>query len=148
MKVTQSCLTLCDPISVAHQASLSMEFSRQEYWSGLSFPSLGDLPYPDIELRSPALQAVSLPIEPPDNMINQVQFSISLMLLSCAQKYNFKLLSPSPMITSIGLDSSFEKAINIRNGNLEVFSPYLMVKLSLLSFFFYIITPPDRKSVV
>lgn len=52
------------------------------------------------------------------------------------QKYNFKLLSPSPMITCIGLDSSFEKAINITNGNLEVFSPYLMVKLSLLSFFF------------
>ena len=42
--VTQSCLTLCDPWTVAHQAPLSMEFSRQEYWSGSPFLSLGDLP--------------------------------------------------------------------------------------------------------
>ena len=41
---------------VALQAPLSMEFSRQEYWSGLPCPSLGDLPDPEIELRSPALQ--------------------------------------------------------------------------------------------
>ena len=49
---------------VAHQALLSMEFSRQEYWSGLPFPSPGDLPDPGIEPRSPALQADSLPSEP------------------------------------------------------------------------------------
>ena len=41
--VTQSCPTLCDPLHIAHQAPLSMEFSRQENWSGLSFPPLGDL---------------------------------------------------------------------------------------------------------
>ena len=41
-------------------APLSMEFSRQEYWSGWPFPSLGDLPDPEIELWSPALQADSL----------------------------------------------------------------------------------------
>ena len=41
-----------------------MEFSRLEYWSGYSFPSPGDLPKPGIELRSPALQANSLPAEP------------------------------------------------------------------------------------
>ena len=41
--VTKSCLTLCDPLDCSHQASLSMGFSRQEYWSGLPFPSLGDL---------------------------------------------------------------------------------------------------------
>ena len=40
---------------VAYQASLSMEFSRQEYWSGVPFPSPGDLPNPEIEPRSPAL---------------------------------------------------------------------------------------------
>ena len=45
------------PWSVAHQAPLSMEFSRQEYWGGLSFPSPEDLPNPGIEPRSPALQA-------------------------------------------------------------------------------------------
>ena len=44
----------------AHQASLSMKFSRQEYWSGLPFPSPGDLPDPGIEAGSPALQADSL----------------------------------------------------------------------------------------
>ena len=52
------------PWPVACQASLSMEFSRQEYWSGLPFASPGDLPDPGIEVRSPALQADSLPSEP------------------------------------------------------------------------------------
>ena len=47
------------------QAPLSMEFSRQEYWSGLTYPSPGDLPNPWIKPRSPALQANSLPSEPP-----------------------------------------------------------------------------------
>ena len=49
----------------AYWAPLSMEFSRQEYWSGLPFPSLGDLSNPGIELGSLALQADSLPSEPP-----------------------------------------------------------------------------------
>ena len=61
----QSCLTLCDPWTVAHQAPLSMGFSRQEYWSGLPFPSPGDLPNPGIEPGSPALQADALTSEPP-----------------------------------------------------------------------------------
>jgi len=51
-----------------HQAPpLSMGFSRQEYWGGLPFSFPGDLPDPGIELRSPALQADSLPSEPPGN---------------------------------------------------------------------------------
>ena len=53
------------PWTVAHQASPSMEVSRQEYWSGLPFPSPGDLPDPGIEPGSPALQADALPSEPP-----------------------------------------------------------------------------------
>ena len=56
--VPQSCPTLCD--LVACQAPLSMEFSRQGYWSGLPFPSPADLPDPGIQLRSPTLQADSL----------------------------------------------------------------------------------------
>ena len=48
------------PWAVAHQAPLSMGFSRQEYWSGLPFPSPGDLPNPGIEPGSPALQADAL----------------------------------------------------------------------------------------
>ena len=61
--VAKSCLTLATPWAVAHQAPLSMGFSRQEYWSGLPFPSPGDLPDPGIQPRSPALQADSLPTE-------------------------------------------------------------------------------------
>ena len=55
------------PWTVAYQASVSMEFSRQEYWSGLPFPSPGNLPNPRIEPGSPALQAYSLPSEPPES---------------------------------------------------------------------------------
>ena len=54
--------TLC---TVALQAPLSMGFSRQEYWSGLPFPSPGDLPDPGIEPRSSALEADALTSEPP-----------------------------------------------------------------------------------
>ena len=50
---------------VAPQTPPSMGFSRQEYWSGLPFPSPGDLPNPGIEPRSPAMQADTLPSEPP-----------------------------------------------------------------------------------
>ena len=53
------------PWTVAHQAPLSMGFPRQEYWSGLPFPSIGDLPDLGIEPGSPELQADSLPSEPP-----------------------------------------------------------------------------------
>ena len=49
---------------VAYQAPRSMGFSRQEYWSGLPFPSPGDLPNPGIEPRSPALQTDALPSDP------------------------------------------------------------------------------------
>ena len=53
------------PWTVACQAPLSREFSRQEYWSGLPFPSPVDLPNPGIKPRSTALQVDSLPTEPP-----------------------------------------------------------------------------------
>ena len=56
------------PWTVAHQASLSMEFSRQVHWSGLLFPSPRHLPNPGIKLGSLALQADSLPTEPLDKM--------------------------------------------------------------------------------
>ena len=56
---TQACPTLYDPMdSVGHQTPLSMEFPRQEYWSGLLFPSAGDLPDPGIEADSPASLAL------------------------------------------------------------------------------------------
>ena len=55
------------PWTVAHQAPPSMEFPRQEYWSGLPFPSPGDLPDPGFEPGSPALQADAFQSEPPGN---------------------------------------------------------------------------------
>ena len=63
--VAQSCPTLTTPGTVAHQAPLSMGFSRQEYWGGLPFPSPGDLPDPGIEPTSPELDEGLLPTEPP-----------------------------------------------------------------------------------
>ena len=57
--VTKLWLTLAIPWTVAHQASLSMGFPRQEYWSGLPFPSPADLPHPGIKPGSPALQVDS-----------------------------------------------------------------------------------------
>ena len=58
-KSLQSCPALCDPMGVAHEAPLSMEFSREEYWSGLPFPSPGDLPDPGIKLVSPVSPALA-----------------------------------------------------------------------------------------
>ena len=57
------------PWTVAHQAPPSRGFSRQEYWSGLPFPSPGDLPNPGIEPRSPALEADALTSEPPGKKV-------------------------------------------------------------------------------
>ena len=61
--VSKSCPILATLWTVACQAPLSMGFSRQEYWSGLPFPSPGDLPNPGIEPGFSALQADSLPTE-------------------------------------------------------------------------------------
>ena len=63
--VSKLYLALVTPWTVAHQAPLSKGLSRQEYWSGLPFPSPGDLPNPGIKPKSPALQADSLLSEPP-----------------------------------------------------------------------------------
>ena len=68
--------------TIAHQASLSMEFSRQEYWSRLPFPSPGDLPDLGIEPRSPALKADSLLSEP------QGKPKVSLGRLYCPQVFS------------------------------------------------------------
>ena len=78
MKVKVKSLTcvrlFATPWTVAYQAPLSMGFSRQEHWSGLPFPSPGDLPEPGIEPGSPALQADALLSETPGKP--QLIFSI------------------------------------------------------------------------
>ena len=63
--VTKSCPTLANPWSVARQAPLSMEFSRQAYWSGLPFSTPRDLPYPGIKLTSLALTSRFFTTVPP-----------------------------------------------------------------------------------
>ena len=68
--VAQSCQTPWDPMDCSPQAPLSIGFSRQGYWSGLPFPSPGDLPDPGIEPIFPALQADSLPTELPGKELN------------------------------------------------------------------------------
>ena len=65
--VARSCLTLAIPWTEALQALLPMGFSRQEYWSGLPFPSPGDLPESGIEPVSPALAGGFFATEPPGN---------------------------------------------------------------------------------
>ena len=69
--VAKLCLTFATPWTIAHQAPLSMRFSRQEDWSGLPFPSPGDLPNPGIKPRSPTLQMDSLLPEPPGKLEGQ-----------------------------------------------------------------------------
>ena len=66
--VTQSCPTFVTPWTVALWAPLSMGFSRQEYWSGLPFPSPGDLPNPGTEPASPALAGGFLTTESPGKL--------------------------------------------------------------------------------
>ena len=75
------------PQTVAHQVPLSMGFSRQEYWSGLLFPSPGDLPDPGIEPRSSTLWADSSPSEPPGKSNSQIPKGVS---------FPTKKLKPAP----------------------------------------------------
>ena len=69
------------PWTVAHQAALSMGFSRQEHWGGLPFPSPGDLPNLGIKLRSPALPADALTSEPPGKVVDNLDTSSLFKLL-------------------------------------------------------------------
>ena len=78
--VTQLCLTLCDPMGCSLPGSSVHRIIQEEYWSGLPFPSPGDLPDPGIEPTSPALQADSLLSEPPGKP--KVMFYIILMHIS------------------------------------------------------------------
>ena len=63
LRCAQSCRNLCNPMDCS--PPLSMEFSRQEYWSGLPFPSPGDFPNPGIEHLSPALAGGFFTSKPP-----------------------------------------------------------------------------------
>ena len=90
--VTKSPLTSCDPWTIAHHAPLSMGFPRQEYWSGLPFPSPEDLPNPGIKPPSPTLAGGLFSAAPPmpQSLINN---------RTKAQNQNFRLyMYPSPPV--------------------------------------------------
>ena len=74
--------------TVAYQAPLSMGFSRQEYWSGLPFPSPGDLPNPGIEPRFPALEADALTSEPPETRFQIQKSEIEMKVSPVALLYH------------------------------------------------------------
>ena len=81
--ITQSCLTLCDPMDCSLPGfSLSKGFSRQEDWNGLPFHPPGDLPDPGIKPRSPAFQAYSLPVEVHGQSINSSEALKSHVFMS------------------------------------------------------------------
>ena len=77
------------PWTVAYQTPLFMEFSRQEYWGGLPFPSPWDLPNPRIKPWSPELQADSLPSEPPEKLIFYI-FLNSYKIIECPKYSTLK----------------------------------------------------------
>ena len=80
-----------DPMDCSPQATLSMRFSRQEYWSGLPFPSPGDLPNPGIKPGSPILWADSLPSEPLGKLVE-----VSLVAQPVKNLYHRKMKTEIP----------------------------------------------------
>ena len=103
----QLCPTLCDPWTVALQAPLSMEYSRQEYWRGRSFPSPGDLQDAGITPRSPALQAVSLPSEPQGSWLlvgpSKLWFILRVLSMSLLKNSNIKGIQEKEGCTFLNL---------------------------------------------
>ena len=97
--VAQSCLILCNPIwTVAHQAPLSMEFSRQEYCSGLPFPSPRDLPDPEIESMSPVLSGIvftTAPAGKPEQTVGRAPNSYTAMKKISEHAISIKLSVPA-----------------------------------------------------
>ena len=135
VQVSQSCSTHCDPspptpapLTVAHQAPLSMGFSRQENWSGRLYPPPGDLPNPGIErvsLVSPTLQADSLLLEPlrkpsASHQMSQIHVC-SGPYLQCSEstfassEYNYVLMPAS--VGDMGLTPGSGRPPGEENGN-------------------------------
>ena len=93
VKKSLSCVRpIVTPWTVACQALLSMEFSKQEYWNGLLCPPPGDLPNPGIKPRSPTLQVDSLPSEPPGTPTPSLQ-----QLKKCQISEMFPGIGSSPL---------------------------------------------------
>ena len=100
------CLYLCDSMDcITHQAPLSVEFSRQEYWSGLPFLTPGDLPSPGIEpmsLQSPVWASSTLTTAPPGKLL-ELSCVCMLSCFSCVWLCNPRLLCPWHSQVNTGL---------------------------------------------
>ena len=141
----QSCPIFATPYTVAHQAPLSMGFSRQEYWSGLPFPSPGDLPYPGTETRSPALQADSLLAEPQGKPKNTEMGSLSLLhwifptkesnqgLLHCREILYQLSYEGSPYQTNSKEIKCFFFQLNYHHCNVQLFIDFSWISLVLIT---------------
>jgi len=88
------------PWTVAYQASPSVGFSRQEFWSGLPFPSPGDLPNPGIEPRCPAMQADALPSEPQGKTLHYSRSGSKKIVLQFMSKSVLPMFSSKIFIVS------------------------------------------------
>ena len=96
--------------TVARQAPLSVEFSRQKYWSRVPCPPPGDLPDPGIEPRSPTLQADSLPSEPPGNIPKHLSYQGTFSKHQGLRKGGEK---PIQAFTEIGVLSASHSRLKI-----------------------------------
>ena len=104
MKSLSLVLLFETPCTVAYQAPLSMGFSRQECWSGLPFPSPGDLPDPGIEPRSPTSQADALPSEPPGKpMVKEVspKYALEGLMLELKLQYFGYMMRKTDLVEKI-----------------------------------------------
>ena len=100
---------LCSLMDCIHQAPLSMEFSRQEYWNVLPCPPPGDLPNPGIEPSSPTSQAHSLPAEPPGKPMNTGVGSLSLFQGNfLTQELNHGLMHCRIILHQLSYQGTFE----------------------------------------
>ena len=117
--VTESCPTLCDPMDVAHQVPLSMEFLRKEYWCGLPFPS-GDLSGPVIKPASPPLAGGFLPLLGKPLTYWNLSVRVSLEL-SCLN------LSPFPSFVILCKLSNLWLLFLICKMRISVILPYMAV---------------------
>ena len=116
----------------ARQASLSMEFSRQEYWSGLPFPSAGDLPNPGIEPRSPTLQADSLPSEPPGMSLGSYWASVIMWLSITFYPFSF-------FAWWVGIYHCKRGAMSVFNGSFVMQRRALAFHQILMLFLFHLV---------
>ena len=112
-EVAQSCRTLCDPVDPPGSPP-SMGFSRQEYWSGLPFPSPADLPDPGIEPSSPTLQADALTPEPDPN--TEQDRKVTAAVQNATQGYRVLYEERNRAATQASLNPFFQRVDGVDPG--------------------------------